>query len=194
MAQGEYLIFIDGDCVVPPNFVARHAQLAKAGWFVAGNRILLNERFTHQVLTQKIPLHRYSGLQWFNACIKRHINRLAPVFTLPLGPIRQWSKHRWQGVKTCNLGVWRKDFIRVNGLDENFVGWGLEDSDLVIRLLHAGVFRKLGKFAVPLFHLWHTTQTRAQLDANLQRLRDTQATRRIRALQGIEQYIHEQHD
>ena len=45
-------------------------------------------------------------------------------------------------MKTCNLAAWRDDLVRVNGLDETYSGWGLEDSDLVIRLLHAGVKHK----------------------------------------------------
>src|SRR5262245_47316543 len=35
-ADGEYLIFMDGDCVAPPNFVRRHQQLAETKYFLAG--------------------------------------------------------------------------------------------------------------------------------------------------------------
>ena len=30
-AQGDYLIFLDGDCIVQPDFVERHRQLAQIG-------------------------------------------------------------------------------------------------------------------------------------------------------------------
>jgi glycosyltransferase involved in cell wall biosynthesis len=30
-AQGDYLIFLDGDCIVQPDFVQRHRQLAEHG-------------------------------------------------------------------------------------------------------------------------------------------------------------------
>ncbi len=41
-ARGDYVIFLDGDCVPRPSFIARHRALAEAGWMVAGNRILLS--------------------------------------------------------------------------------------------------------------------------------------------------------
>ena len=46
VARGEYLVFLDGDCVPRPDFVAQHRTLAERGWMVAGNRILLSEAFT----------------------------------------------------------------------------------------------------------------------------------------------------
>ena len=54
-----------------------------------------------------------------------------------------------------NIGVWRDDFERINGFDENYVGWGLEDRDLQLRLSQLGVrFRSiLGRTAA--YHLWH---------------------------------------
>ena len=42
----------------------------------------------------------------------------------------------------CNLGLWRRDFEKVNGFDETYVGWGFEDHDLAVRLLRCGIKRK----------------------------------------------------
>ncbi|MGB9043622.1 MAG: glycosyltransferase, partial [Pseudolabrys sp.] len=39
-ARGRYCVFLDGDCIVRPDFVANHRQLAEPGWFVTGNRVL----------------------------------------------------------------------------------------------------------------------------------------------------------
>ena len=63
---------------------------------------------------------------------------------------------------------WLSD--RVDGFDASFSGWGREDSDLLIRLLHAGVRRKDGRFATGVVHLWHPEIDRAQLAANDARL------------------------
>ena len=54
----------------------------------------------------------------------------------------------------------------VNGFDESFLGWGHEDSDLVVRLFNAGVMRKDGAFATEVFHLWHREAQRDQESSN----------------------------
>jgi predicted glycosyltransferase involved in capsule biosynthesis len=120
--------------------------------------------------------------------MRRDINRWLPLVTLPDGRFRTSAPHRWEGVKTCNLAAWRADLVRVNGLDETYSGWGLEDSDLVIRLLHAGVRHKSARFAAPVFHLWHAENDRTRLAEN-QRLLDAllQSKRSLAAL-GMNQY------
>ena len=50
-AHGDYLVFLDGDCIVQPDFVARHRQLAQAGHLVTGSRVLLNEKLTQELIT-----------------------------------------------------------------------------------------------------------------------------------------------
>jgi predicted glycosyltransferase involved in capsule biosynthesis len=78
--------------------------------------------------------------------------------------------------------------VRVNGFDERYSGWGLEDSDLVLRLLHAGVRHKSARFAAPVFHLWHRENDRTLLPENQARLDELLASDRIAALQGLDRY------
>ena len=90
---------------------------------------------------------------------------------------------------TCNLAMFKKDFIAVNGFDEAFEGWGYEDSDLVIRLIHNGVKRKEGRFSVPVVHHWHKQNDQSKHDENFQRLMQRLNNKKlIRASQGIDQY------
>jgi glycosyltransferase involved in cell wall biosynthesis len=187
-SRADYVIFSDGDCVPPPQFVARHLALAEQGCFLAGNRVLLSERFTRRVLQEAIPVHVWSTSRWLAAWARRDVNRALPLLALPDGAFRRRSPARWEGVKTCNLSVWRADLMRVNGFDEAYAGWGLEDSDLVIRLLHAGVRHKSARFAAPVFHLWHAENDRSRLAENRRRLDDMLASRRIEASLGVRQY------
>ncbi len=66
-----------------------------------------------------------------------------------------------------------------------FTGWGLEDSDIVIRMIRAGVARKDGRFATGVLHLWHPEADRAPLAANRARLDELIKSDRIRALRGL---------
>ncbi len=187
----DYIVFTDGDCVPPYDFVRAHRRLAERGRFVAGNRVLLSESFTRQVLDERRPIHAWHGWQWALARLRGEVNRWLPLLRLSSeAAFRHADPQRWDGVKTCNLGVWRDDLVRVNGLDERYEGWGLEDSDLVIRLLHAGVTHKNGRFHAPLFHLWHRENDRSRLDRNRSQLDEILGSASFRAERGLNQYEH----
>ena len=113
---------------------------------------------------------------------------MMPLVRLPDGKWRKRNAREWRGVKTCNLSVWREDLVRVNGLDESYSGWGLEDSDLVIRLLHAGIRNKNARFAAPVFHLWHRENDRSRLPENQRRLDELLRSNRVAAALGLDQY------
>ena len=184
-ARGEYIVFLDGDCVPRPDFIARHRALAERGWMVAGNRILLSEAFTARALRERLPLHAWSAPQWRAARRRGDINRTLPLVHLPLGPLRKIAASRWQRVRTCNLGVWTDDFRRVRGFDESFEGWGFEDSDLAVRLLNAGVRRKEGAFATGVLHLWHRENDRRHEGRNWDLLQQRIRSRETLPMRGL---------
>ena len=189
-SRGDYLLFIDGDCVLLPDFILRHRQLAEIGYFVPGNRVLLSSVFTQEVIEQQIELYlkpfHYFILLW----AKKNINRLFGFVDLPLGFFRYLQPNKWQKAMTCNLGIWKNDFIAVNGFDEFFEGWGYEDSDLIIRLIHLGIKRKEGRFAVPVLHLWHSQNDKSNQNINYQRLIERlDDAEYILANKGISQYL-----
>ena len=186
--EADYILFSDGDCVPSQTFVHQHRRLAEPGWFLSGNRVLLSEAFTRKVLEQHLPIHQWAWADWVRARARGEANRLMPLVRLPDGAFRKRTARTWEGVKTCNLSAWRADLVRVNGLDESYSGWGLEDSDLVIRLLHAGVLHKSARFAAPVFHLWHQEHDRSRLPENRKRLDAVLHSRRITAIAGLDRY------
>ncbi|GIL04988.1 glycosyltransferase [Betaproteobacteria bacterium PRO7] len=189
IAAGDYLLFLDGDCIPRPDWIAQHRRLAEPGWMVAGNRILLSERFTQHALERGEPVHGWSLGQWRLAQLAGHINRTLPLRRLALGPLRKLGARRWQRVRTCNLGVWAADFRAVNGFDEQFEGWGFEDSDLAVRLLNHGVRRKEGAFATGVLHLWHREHDRRFEAKNRALLQQRIASRDVRASVGLDRYL-----
>jgi glycosyltransferase involved in cell wall biosynthesis len=187
-SNADYIVFTDGDCVPSRTFVAQHCILAEPGWFLSGNRVLLSEQFTARVLDRRLPVHEWSWADWVRARGRGDVNRMMPLIRLPDGAWRKRHARDWAGVKTCNLSVWRSDLLKVNGLDERYSGWGMEDSDLVIRLLHAGVHHKSARFATPVFHLWHKENDRSRLPENRKRLDELLHSHRTRAELGLDQY------
>jgi glycosyltransferase involved in cell wall biosynthesis len=190
LASGDYLIFLDGDCIPFPDFVSGHAMLATRGRFVAGSRVLLDETVTRQIEIERSSPGSWSMMRWLKLRLAGHVNRLLPFIRLGDGSWRNGKPERWQDARTCNLGVWRDDFIAINGFDETYTGWGHEDADLAVRLIRHGCTHKTGRFAVPVIHLWHREAARAAAGQNLSRM---DSARRgepgIVGTQGVRQYL-----
>jgi glycosyltransferase involved in cell wall biosynthesis len=188
-AEGRYLVFVDGDCIPAPDFLRRHWQLTEPGWSVAGNRALLSERFTLAASTGQISeLLDWSAVDGWRARRRGDINKIFPLLRLPMGPLRKLRANDWKIFRTCNVGIWRKDFECVNGFDEDFQGWGYEDSDLAVRLLRSGCRIKSGRFATMVYHLWHRENDRSQQTENWQRFLKVLESGRVRARSGLDQY------
>jgi glycosyltransferase involved in cell wall biosynthesis len=184
-SAGSYCIFLDGDCLVRSDFVAAHRRLAEPGWFISGNRVLLSREETARVLRDDAEPERWSALQWLVARGRGGVNRVAALAYIPLGVLRKLRGQAWQGARSCNLAIWRSDLDRVDGFDAEYSGWGKEDSDIIVRLLHAGVRRKDGNFAVAVIHLWHAEADRGRLADNENRLASAMSDNRVRAQRGL---------
>jgi glycosyltransferase involved in cell wall biosynthesis len=169
-SQAPYCVFLDGDCLVRPDFVATHRRLAEPGWFVSGNRVLLAADMTARVLREALRPEQWGWARWIEARRRGDVNRLSALLKLPLGPLRRLRKGAWQGARSCNLAIWRADLDRVDGFDADYAGWGKEDSDVIVRLLRAGVRRKDGNFATGVIHLWHKEADRGLLADNEEKL------------------------
>jgi glycosyltransferase involved in cell wall biosynthesis len=184
-ARGAYCVFLDGDCIARPDFVARHRQLAEPGWFVTGNRVLISATLTTRVLGEKLTPQNWNFGRWLAERRRGGVNRLSALLHLPLGPLRQIRQQVWQGARSCNLAIWRSDLDRVDGFDADYHGWGKEDSDIIVRLLHAGIRRKDGVFATGVLHLWHAEANRSQLCENERKLAEVVSGNRVRAERGL---------
>jgi glycosyltransferase involved in cell wall biosynthesis len=190
-SSAEYLVFLDGDCMAPRDFVAQHQRFAEVGYMVAGNRMLLSEALTQTVEEKHLNPGVWGLRQWLGCKFRGSVNRLLPLLRLPDGSWRKRRPQRWQGVHTCNLGLWRRDFEAVNGFDQEFQGWGHEDADLAIRLMRFGIRRKEGACAVPVYHLWHCENDRSREAVNKARLMDVVAGKYpIRCDMGITSAVH----
>jgi glycosyltransferase involved in cell wall biosynthesis len=187
-ARGEYVVFLDGDCVPQRDFIAKHRRLAQPGFLVTGSRVLLSERFTRRVLDEQIDLHALSAADKLRLRLSGDINKIAQLLVRWPDMARERRRFTWRRIKSCNLGVWRSDLDLVNGFDESFLGWGHEDSDLVIRLYNAGVLRKDGAFSTEVFHLWHKEAVRDQATSNRRIVLERQANRTVLATRGLHQH------
>jgi glycosyltransferase involved in cell wall biosynthesis len=184
-ARGDYIVFLDGDCIARPDFVAMHRRLAEPGVFVTGNRILLSRDLTAKVLSEGKAPETWGCGTWIAERFRGGVNRLSALIRLPLGPLRRLRRKQWRGARSCNLAIWRHDLMTVDGYDADYSGWGKEDSDIVVRLLRAGVARKDGNFATGVIHLWHAEADRAALPENERKLAQIIEGEDVRAKRGL---------
>ena len=153
-----YIIEIDGDIIIHPNFIADHLSAARSGYFVQGSRTMITEEKSKEILvTKKISFSVLSSGLYsrFNAL---RFPLISKIFKLdPSNPFH---------VKGCNLAFWKKDYIAVNGYYNGFVGWGGEDYEFAARLLHLGIKRKRLKMAALAYHIFHQNNSRANTGPN----------------------------
>ena len=64
------------------------------------------------------------------------------------------------------MGFFRDDIFAVNGFNQDFIGWGREDSELAVRFFKYGLMRRSHPFMAICFHLWHKENERGRLDIN----------------------------
>jgi len=157
-SSGDYIILIDGDVILHHHFVKDHIANAELGQFVQGSRVLLSEKQTKKALANKLI-----NFSFFSTELK---NRKNAIYSNLLSLIFSSKKNHLNGIKSCNMAFYRKDCMKVNGFNNDFEGWGREDSEFVVRLLNTGVKRKSVRFNVIQFHLWHNENSRKSLEKN----------------------------
>lgn len=181
-ANGDYLIFIDGDMVLHREFLLDHRRAAKPKHYCQGLRIPLTPSATQAVLQgAEPPRWRDPGIEGRRRLHALRLPRWQPALRLPA---------RWLlAIKGCNQGFWRRDLLAVNGYDESFIGWGSEDKDLCARLERAGI-RRQGLLAGALaYHLHHPPADRSHANDNRERLQNARQSGRLRAEHGVDQHL-----
>ncbi|GAB4216538.1 MAG: glycosyltransferase family 2 protein [Rhodoferax sp.] len=188
-SSGQRLIFLDGDCVPNPRFMAAQRALARPGWFVNGSRVLLDATLTQQVLEQPHRLLQARWPDWLRWRLRGQANKQLHALWPGAARARELPGFVWKQIRSCNFALDRQDFERVNGFDETFAGWGHEDADLVLRLHHAGLKRLNAWLGAEVYHLWHAQQARQAEQDNRATVRQRQGSGLVRALRGLDAHL-----
>lgn len=172
-SSGDYLIFLDGDCIAQPDFVAQHRRLAGAGKMVTGGRVLLGERFTEEIISVSSWNYSQFRRRLLRLRLTGQCNKVLPMYLKFCdSSLRNYRGFVWRRIKGCNLACWRDDAVRVGGFDEKITGWGHEDADFVFRLYDSGIERKSGSWATEVLHLYHPVPDKRRADKNEKLVRD----------------------
>jgi len=166
-ASGDYLVFSDGDLLFHPCFFQDFAQRAEKKHALIGSRTFLTPEASEKVLEE---MHVPRQIPPFSGKIdKNRLNTVRIPFISPIIPPVRFSPRLRGGL----LGVWKQDVVSVNGWNESFTGWGLEDTELVARLHYAGITLQKLKMTGITWHLSHPESGRGALEQNRRLLQET---------------------
>jgi glycosyltransferase involved in cell wall biosynthesis len=150
-SSGDYIILLDGDCIVNCDFISDHLSMLKRGFFIQGKRILINKSTSMDFTSA----HANSHTSLVKMALEGKISNIHHLIRFPYFPA--FKSRRLKGIKSCNMSFFKQDIVAVNGFNEDFVGWGNEDSELACRFFKYGLMKKVHHFMTVCFHLWHPT-------------------------------------
>lgn len=159
-AKSEYLVFIDGDCLLERHFLEEHYASRKQGEVVTGRRVLLTPKTTEYILAKPLTPHRLGAPLFFRllweTIFGHQKTQLEQKIRLPKGLRRLFIRERKRYILGCNFSLYKEDLLGVNGFDERFAypGYG-EDIDLEFRLARKGIFAYSRKCQLVQFHCYH---------------------------------------
>ena len=179
----EYIIQIDGDLILHPNFIADHIAFAQKNCFVSGSRVLLNKAYAEKLLIAgkvKVSL--------FNSGTNNKLNGLRIDF------LRNYIGKTYKindvyYLRGCNMAFWRDDLLNVNGYNEAITGWGLEDNEIAVRLVNSGVQKRTLKFGAIVYHLYHPEKQKNAIDINEGLLKGAVEAKSTTCAIGVSQYL-----
>jgi glycosyltransferase involved in cell wall biosynthesis len=193
-ARGDYLLFVDGDCLGRRGFLRATRRGMLPGWFLASKRLHLSPKLSDRVLCGETAPWRWSTSRWLALAPREVVS--TPRETGRVGvlvPVRDRRRPWRPGLPDFAppydgygfyFGVHREDFERVNGFDMRFTGWGGEDEDIAARLRRAGVRCGWPGTRATMLHLWHEPK-RGTMPSNDHLVRETVAGDHVAALAGL---------
>jgi len=160
-AEGEYLVFIDGDCIPHPYFMQEHMENRAVNQVISGRRVMLTQYVSSQLTVEKIKNGYLDSAAAFPLLIESVFNKkevhIENMFRVRNKIIRRlFVKDKIKGFWGCNFSAWKNDILKVNGFDERFVYPGTgEDGDIEDRLRRIGVLPISKKHLVTQYHFYH---------------------------------------
>lgn len=190
-AQGDYLVFTDGDCIPRPDFLSVHLAHANRQSFLSGGYVKLPIDLSERITREDVESGRVYDISWLGQ------NGLQRSFkTLKVSASGRWgqllnaispAKSTWNG---HNASCFREHAIAVNGFDER-MQYGGEDVEFGERLENLGLRPRKIRYSTTCLHLEHGRGyvTEDMLLKNQQIRQETRAMRRVRAVVGLDQYL-----
>ncbi len=180
-STSDYIIQTDGDCIMHKDFVKDHLQMREHNTYLYGSRVNIKEDLLPELFAKGKIEFGFFG----KGINKRTRNLRIPLLAGLYGKKQEISSK----LRGCNISFWKADFIAVNGYNEEFEGWGREDSELVIRMMNNGVEGRRLRYRGIVYHIWHKVKDQSRFEQNDSLQEKTMAQGSKWCAKGIDQYL-----
>ncbi len=161
-STGDYLVFVDADCVLRSDFIKAHEEFAEDGAFLTGRRVELSQKATALLTPKKITEGYLDGMPWqlLGDSIFGETRPFWRFFRTPGAFRGLLGQDKVTDIRGCNFSVHRAPLLQINGFGNEFSGAYGEDSDVEYRLKFLGLRMKSVKGAALQYHLFHRQQAK----------------------------------
>ncbi|PKG51826.1 glycosyltransferase family 2 protein [Olleya sp. 1-3] len=157
-STGDYILQVDGDCILHRHFVKDHLSLAKPNQYLFGSRVTIKKTFLDSLFKRK-------GINF--SFLSKGIKKRTRAIHIPfLSHFYKSSREFSKKYRGCNTSYFKRDALAINGYNEDFEGWGREDSDFALRLLNNGVISRRIRYKAIVFHIYHFEKPKNNLEKN----------------------------
>ena len=180
-STSDYIIQVDGDCFLHPNFVEDHVNNIQEKLYLFGTRVRIKQKFVNEIISS-----RKIDINFFSKGLKKRPRSLRIPFLSKFFSIQNSISPKFRG---CNTSFWKEDFIKVNGYNEGIQGWGREDSELMIRFHNNSIKGKRLKFCGIVYHLDHNEADKNDFKKNDKIQQKTIVDKIKWSTHGIDKYL-----
>lgn len=140
--ENDVIIFCDGDCIVRKEYVAQHLEALKTGHYQVGRSVQLSEEYSKKIENFSLELEKlesisiagyYPIIQENKCLMAAHVNIEKEKIGYLMSAINPNS------LQGSNFSVYKRDLVKINGFNEEYIGYGFEDLDLGYRLQNIGI-------------------------------------------------------
>lgn len=173
-STGDYLIFIDADCIPYHSFISSHAKLAERQCALSGRRVNLGPRFSSLLRKNKLKartLEKYF-LLFIPLLMADGASHLTQGISLDAKSFiyRNFIARRKKSnvsLLGCNFSCFKNDMLAIDGFDELYLGESClaDDTDLNWRFAAYDLKLKSCKMAANVFHLYHGNRPHRPIDS-----------------------------
>ncbi|PXV58449.1 hypothetical protein CLV62_14718 [Dysgonomonas alginatilytica] len=180
-ANADYIIQIDGDCIMHKDFIKDHISNASPNTYLYGSRVNIKSQYIEKVIKTEHIKFNFASKEIKNKTRALHISALSKLYK----PHTEVSSK----IRGCNLSFWKNDFITINGYSEDFEGWGMEDSEMIQRMHNNGILAKRLRYSGIVFHMYHKSASKDNASHNNTLLLMTRKSKVVTCEKGINQYL-----
>jgi glycosyltransferase involved in cell wall biosynthesis len=177
-ASYDYLIFSDGDCIPKGDFIEAHVRNSQEGYLLGGGHIRLTKEYSASLTPEAVSQGLYGQALTSEQLWRLRLKQWKNFFYMLAG------KRRRPKFIGLNLSVDKPSVLAINGFDENYEGWGQEDSDLRERLKRFGLRPRSILTQAIVFHLYHEPHPTKAVRPNLAYSRRPDIP--VRCINGLE--------